>query len=76
MSRLILTVYLPKGSPLETLREAARLRRKEGYRPGSRKNLISCQTLFIQFALVYDVDLYSPHLDDFGAFTAVGPLQQ
>ena len=58
----------PKGSPLEALREAARLRRKEGYRPGSRKNLISCQTLFIQFALVYDVDLYAPRLDDFGAF--------
>ena len=37
---------------MEALREAARLRRKEGYRPGSRKNLLSCQTLFIQFALV------------------------
>ena len=54
------------GSPLEALREAARLRRKEGYRPGSWKNLLSCQTLFIQFALVYKVDLQT--LDDFGAF--------
>ena len=56
------------GSPLEALREAAWLRRKEGYRPGSWKNLISCQTLFIQFALVYEVDMQSPVLDDFGAF--------
>ena len=54
------------GSPLEALREAAWLRR-EGYRPGSRKNLISCQTLFIQFALVYEVVLQAPALDDFGA---------
>ena len=68
MSRLNSHGLSPKGSPLEALREAARLRRKEGYRPGSRKNLISCQTLFIQFALVYDVDLYSPRLDDFSAF--------
>ena len=30
--------------------------------------MISCQTLFIQFALVYQVDLQSPALDDFGAF--------
>ena len=44
------------GSPLEALREAAQHRRKEGYRPGTRKNLISCQMLFIQFALVYKVD--------------------
>ena len=56
------------GSPLEALREAAQLRRKEGYRPGSRKNLISCQMLFIQFTLVYEVDLQAPALDDFGAF--------
>ena len=55
------------GSPLKALREAARLRRKEGYRPGSQKNLISCQTL-IQFAMVYEVDLQAPTLDDFGAF--------
>ena len=64
---LIFTSYV-LGSPLEALREAARLRRKEGYRPGSRKNLLSCQTLFIQFALVYEVDLQAPRLDDFGAF--------
>ena len=30
--------------------------------------MISCQTLFIQFALAYEVDLYCPRLDDFGAF--------
>ena len=51
------------GSPLEALREAAWLRRKERYRPGTRKNLLSCQTLFIQFALVYEVDLQTPRLD-------------
>ena len=62
--------FLITGSPLEALREAACLRRKEGYRPGSRKNLISCQTLFIQFTLVYEVDLQALALDDFGAFAA------
>ena len=63
---LIFHIFL--GSPLEALREAARLRRKEVYMPGSRKNLLSCQTLFIQFALVYEIDLQAPRLDDFGAF--------
>ena len=53
---------------ITAVREAARLRRKEGYRPGSRKNLLSCQTLFIQFALVYEVVLQTPRLDDFGTF--------
>ena len=65
-AHIILSVLLI-GSPLEAIREAARFRMKEGYRPGSRKNLISSQTLFIQFALVYEVDLQSPALDDFGA---------
>ena len=60
--------FLLTGSPLEALREAARLRRKEGYKPSSRKNLISSQTLFIQFVLVYEVDLQASALDDFGAF--------
>ena len=59
--------FILAGSPLGALRETARLRRKEGCRPGSRKNLISCQTLFIQFALVYEVDLQALVLDDFGA---------
>ena len=60
--------FITEGSPLEALREVALPRRKEGYQPGSRKNLISCQTLFIQFTLVYEVDLQAPALDDFGAF--------
>ena len=60
--------FITAGSPLEALREAAHLKRKEGYRPGSRKNLISDQMLFIQFALGYEVDLQAPAIDDFGAF--------
>ena len=38
-------------------------------RPSTRKNLDSCQTLFLQFCLKYGVEIENPTVDDVGAFT-------
>ena len=38
-------------------------------RPGTRKNLMSCQTLFVQFCLRYGIPVEAPSIDDVGAFT-------
>ena len=54
---------------LEKLRSSAVRRRSEAMRPGTRKNLVSCQTAFIQFCLTYGVSLDKPTVDDVGAFT-------
>ena len=38
-------------------------------RPGTRKNLNSCQTLFVQFCIVYGIPVEAPTIDDVEAFT-------
>ena len=48
--------------------EAARRRRLEAHRPGTRRNMISCQRLYLQFCLVMDIPLETPGVDDLGAF--------
>ena len=50
------------------LYEAARIRRREAHRPGTRKNLWSCQKLYLQFAIVFKIPILSPGVDDLAVF--------
>ena len=50
------------------LYEAARKRRREAHRPGTRRNLAACQKLYLQFCLVYEVNILQPSTDDLAAF--------
>ena len=52
---------------LAALHTAALERRQQAVRPGTRKNLRACQTLFLQFCLQYGVDVESPTVDEVGA---------
>ena len=63
----MITFDLDEG--LAALRYSARKRRGEAMRPGTRKNLMSCQTLFVQFCLMYGIPVEAPSIDDVGAFT-------
>ena len=53
-------VLIVPDSPLELLAAAATRRRREAFRPGTVKNYLSSQKLFLQFCLVYAVDVQYP----------------
>ena len=48
--------------------EAARKRRREAYRPGTQRNLISSQRLFLQFCFIHNIPIKQPNVDDLGAY--------
>ena len=54
---------------LSYVKLAAVRRRSGAMRPSTRKNLDSCQTLFLQFCINYGVKVENPTVDDVGAFT-------
>ena len=56
-------------SSLAALHTAAQERRQQAVRPGTRKNLKACQTLFLQFCIHYCISVNHPTVDDVGAFT-------
>ena len=47
---------------------AARQRRLQALRPGTLSNYISCQTFYLQFCLVFNIDYANAMLDDITAF--------
>ena len=53
---------------LTALHVKARQRRKQAWRPGTRKNLTSAQVTFFQFSVVFGVDPRKPSIDNIGAF--------
>ena len=53
---------------LMNLYEAARWRRREAHRPGTRRNLVSAQKLFLQFCLKFGIPMQEPTLDDLSAY--------
>ena len=55
-------------TPFEQLACAAMERRRQAYRPGTIKNYQSSQKLFIQFCLVFGVDVQYPTEVDFVAY--------
>ena len=56
------------GSRLDSLRAAARSRRRQAFRPATLRNHRSSHTLFLQFCSVFQVDREAPSIDDLGAF--------
>ena len=58
---------IPDGR-LQDLYATARQRRREAHRPSTRRNLGSCQRLYLQFCVVYGIDIYRPSVDDLASF--------
>ena len=56
------------GSHLGRLHLAASQRRRHRYRPGTRRNWRSSQTVYLQFCLFYGLNWKNVSLDDLGAF--------
>ena len=57
------------GSPLECLALAAVDRRRKAYKPNTIRNYVSAQRLFLQFCLVYKIDVTYPSELDLAAYT-------
>ena len=58
----------PHQEPLELLQKSALDRRRQGVRPTTRKNYITCIKSFLQFMFVHELDPHQPSLNDVGAF--------